>query len=368
MKALGLTILFFVVTLFSYTEEQKRILVMGGDGFCGWPTTLHLSDLGYEVAIVDNLSRREIAKEIGAESLTPIASIEKRLGTWYELTGKSIPFYKINIAKDYDALLALLVSYRPDVIIHFAEQRSAPYSMKSTKHRMYTVNNNLNATNNILSAIVDSQLDIHLVHLGTTGVYGYGISNDTIPEGYLKIQFPSGEEREILYPFDPGSIYHMTKCQDALCFYYYNKNDKLRITDLHQGIVWGTNTVQTRRHEALMNRFDYDSDYGTVLNRFLVQAAIGQPLTIYGVGEQTRAFIHIQNTVRVLSRDVPSATQPSFQEKLKGTRRVYLFLHFQTRANSQPFFQKMCHGRFLEKMNFQRVLKINFLYARELKN
>ncbi len=299
MKIIPLFILFIAFSCGLFAES-KKILVMGGDGFCGWPTTLYLSDLGHTVAIVDNLSRRRIAQEIGADSLTPIGSIEKRLAAWQALTGKWIPFFNIDISKNYTELVSLITTFQPDVIIHFAEQRSAPYSMKSSTTKRYTVDNNLNATHNILSAIVDSGLDIHLVHLGSTGVYGYG-GGEIIPEGYLKIPTKSGEEWECLYPADPGSIYHMTKCQDALFFLYYNKNYGLRITDLHQGIVWGTNTPQTLLHEDLINRFDYDSDYGTVLNRFLVQAAIGHPLTVYGSGEQTRAFIHLKDTVQCIS-------------------------------------------------------------------
>ena len=244
---------------------------------------------GHHLAIVDNLSRRKIAEELGADSLTPIASIKKRLSTWKALKGKSIPFYNLDISEDYNELVSLITTFQPDVIIHFAEQRSAPYSMKSATTRRYTVDKNLNATNNILSAIVDTGLDIHLIHLGSTGVYGYG-GGEFIPEGYLKIEGKSKEEREILYPADPGSIYHMTKCQDALFFYYYNKNYGIRITDLHQGIVWGTNIPQTLIDEALINRFDYDSDYGTVLNRFLVQAAIGHPLTIYEFRRTNQSF------------------------------------------------------------------------------
>ena len=186
--------------------------------------------------------------------------------------------------------------------VHFAEQRAAPYSMKTAKHKRYTVDNNLRATNNVCAAIVESGRDIHLVHLGTMGVYGYGTAGMQIPEGYLnvKVEVRPGEEveTEILYPANPGSIYHMTKTQDALFFHFYNKNDDVRITDLHQGIVWGTQTPQTERDERLINRFDYDGDYGTVLNRFLMQAAVGYPLTVHGTGGQTRAFIHIKDTVR----------------------------------------------------------------------
>jgi UDP-sulfoquinovose synthase len=278
-----------------------RVLILGGDGFCGWPTALHLSARGHEIAIADNGSRRRIDDELGAGSLTPIASIEERIAAWREVSGREITFHQLTVGKDYDALLDLLRRFRPDSIVHFAEQRAAPYSMKSARHKRYTIDNNLNATNDVLAAIVESGQDIHLAHLGTMGVYGYGAAGMAIPEGYLTVQVetPSGwERREILYPANPGSIYHLTKTQDALLFQFYAKNDALRITDLHQGIVWGTQTAETRLDPRLINRFDYDGDYGTVLNRFLMQAAIGYPLTVHGPGGQTRAFINIQDTVR----------------------------------------------------------------------
>ena len=279
-----------------------RIIVFGGDGFCGWPTALHLSNVGHEVVIVDNLSRRNIDNELETNSLTPIAPMTTRIEVWKELTDKVIEFQNFNIAQEYDRLLHLLYHFKPDAIVHFAEQRAAPYSMKSERQKRYTVDNNLNATHNILCAIVDSGLDIHVVHLGTMGVYGYGTAGMKIPEGYLKVQVRNDKgdiaEHDILYPVNPGSIYHLTKTQDQLFFAYYNKNDGVRVTDLHQGIVWGTNTVETSMDECLINRFDYDGDYGTVLNRFLMQAAIGHPLTVHGTGGQTRAFIHIQDTVR----------------------------------------------------------------------
>ena len=281
-----------------------RIVVLGGDGFCGWPTSLHLSDAGHEVAIVDNLSRRNIDNELEVGSLTPISPMSVRLRAWKEISGKEIAFHRFNVAQDYDRLLGLIDEFRPDVMIHFAEQRAAPYSMKSSWHKRYTVNNNLNATNNLLAAIVESAQDIHVVHLGTMGVYGYGSAGTRIPEGYLRVKLETeqGElvDQEILYPPNPGSIYHLTKTQDQLLFAYYAKNDRLRITDLHQGIVWGTQTVQTSLDERLINRFDYDGDYGTVLNRFLMQAAVNYPLTVHGTGGQTRAFINIQDTVRCI--------------------------------------------------------------------
>ena len=278
---------------------NKRVIVFGGDGFCGWPTALKLSKEGYDVTIVDNLSRRQIDVELECSSLTPISPISKRIAKWKELTGKDIHYYNINIALHYRRLLEIIEKVQPMAVVHFAEQRAAPYSMKSSYHKRYTINNNLNATNNILSAIVDSGQDIHMVHLGTTGYYGYSSVGMTIPEGYLPVEVNvDGEKKflDIMYPPNPGSIYHLTKCQDALTFYYYNKNDNVRITDLHQGIVWGTQTPETKMDEVLINRFDYDGDYGTVLNRFLMQSQVGHPLTVHGVGGQTRAFIHIKNT------------------------------------------------------------------------
>ena len=260
-----------------------KVAIFGGDGFCGWPASLYLSDQGHEVTIVDNLSRRAIDTELGAESLTPIVGIDERLAAWNEVTGKTISFRNIDVAQDYDALLDFLSTERPDAVAHFAEQRAAPYSMKSSRTKRYTVDNNINATHNLLAAIVESGQDIHVAHLGTMGVYGYGTAGMEIPEGYLDIKVDTEDgttvEQEILYPTNPGSVYHMTKVLDQNIFAFYAKNDELRITDLHQGIIWGTHTAQTQRDERLINRFDYDGDYGTVLNRFLMQAAVGYPLT-----------------------------------------------------------------------------------------
>lgn len=281
-----------------------KVLVLGGDGFCGWPTSLYLSQLGDEVAIIDNLSRREIDKKLGCDSLTPIESIDLRLEAWKEVTGKEIKFHNFDVSKEFELLLDFIKDWKPEAIVHFAEQRSAPYSMKSSAEKRYTVDNNLNATNNLLAAIVDSGLDIHVVHLGTMGVYGYGTAGMAIPEGYLKIKTETDDgkliDSEILYPVNPGSIYHMTKTQDQLLFQFFNKNDGMRVTDLHQGIVWGTQTEQTKLDPRLINRFDYDGDYGTVLNRFLMQAALNYPLTVHGTGGQTRAFIHIKDTVKCI--------------------------------------------------------------------
>ena len=280
-----------------------KVFVLGGDGFCGWPCAVNLADAGHEVVILDNLSRRKIDIDLAVESLTPIATMPDRLRAWEQTGGKPMRFVHMDIAHEYQRLLDLLIEERPDSVVHFAEQRAAPYSMKSSATKRYTVDNNVNGTHNLLAAIVESGLDIHIVHLGTMGVYGYGSHRGaTIPEGYLKVEVPQPDgsrfEEEILHPASPGSVYHMTKTLDQLLFLYYNKNDKVRITDLHQGIVWGTNTDATDRDPRLTNRFDYDGDYGTVLNRFLMQAAIGYPLTVHGTGGQTRAFIHIRDSVR----------------------------------------------------------------------
>jgi len=296
-----------------------KVLVLGGDGFCGWPTALHLSARGWDVVIVDDLSRRAIDDELEVQSLTPIRSMAERIAAWKEISGQEIRFVDMTVGKAFDRLVELLLTERPDSVVHFAEQRAAPYSMKSARHKLYTVDNNLNATNHLLAAIVESGLDVHLAHLGTMGVYGYTTAGLRIPEGYLTVTVDTDfgpTKQEILFPPNPGSIYHMTKTQDALLFQFYAKNDGLRITDLHQGIVWGTQTEETRRDERLINRFDYDGDYGTVLNRFLMQAAVGHPLTVHGSGGQTRAFIHLQDTVRCVELALKNPPKPGERVKI----------------------------------------------------
>ncbi|MEA2484287.1 MAG: UDP-sulfoquinovose synthase [Thermoleophilaceae bacterium] len=278
-----------------------------------------MSAIGHDVAIVDNLVRRRTDAELGVESLTPISPLPVRLAAWEELTGRHIAAYDLDVARDFEELRDLLATERPDVVVHFAEQRAAPYSMKSAATKRYTVDNNVNGTHNVLAAILEAELDTHLVHLGTMGVYGYGTTGARIPEGYLRVtvEGEDGEdvESEILYPASAGSVYHMTKTLDQLMFAFYAKNDGVRITDLHQGIVWGTQTPETQLDERLINRFDYDGDYGTVLNRFLMQAAIGYPLTVHGTGGQTRAFIHIQDSVRCIQLAVENP--PAAAEKVR---------------------------------------------------
>ena len=215
---------------------------------------------------------------------------------------------------------------QPDSIVHFAEQRSAPYSQKDSKTKRFTIDNNVGGSNNLCCAIIDADVDAHIVHLGTMGVYGYGTSGGEIPEGYIDVTLPGGRESNILHPAYPGSVYHATKCLDAILWQFYQKNDQLRITDLHQGIVWGTNTPQTVLDPRLVNRFDYDGDYGTVLNRFLMQGAMGVPLTVYGTGGQTRAFIHVTDTARcieiAISNPPEKGERVSILNQIAETRRV----------------------------------------------
>ncbi len=284
-----------------------KIFVLGGDGFCGWPVSLHLARAGHLVTIVDNLSRRALDLKLSSGSLTDIAPIMKRIEVAREHVGE-IDFKYVDVATDPSGLRELTAAIRPDVIVHLAEQRSAPYSMLGDAERRYTVNNNITGTHNVLSAIVDVDPDIALVHLGTMGVYGYSKAFGKIPEGFLNVEITqTGNSVDILFPANPGSIYHMTKCLDQLLFQFYFENWGINITDLHQGIVWGIETEETRLHATLVNRFDYDGIYGTVLNRFISQSANSQPLTIYGTGGQSRAFIHIQDTVHCVRLAIESA-------------------------------------------------------------
>ena len=283
-----------------------RVTVVGGDGFCGWPLALHLSKLGCEICVIDNFSRRRIDKEEGISPLIPLPTMDERLAAWRRVSGNTIDFREIDVAANHEAFRDHLLAFRPEAIVHMGEQRAAPYSMKDSQARRYTVSNNVGSTHNILDAIVDVDRTIHLVHLGTMGVYGYGDADDmVIPEGYVDASFEadSGKPvtRSILHPTNPGSLYHTTKCLDQTMFAYYCKAFDLRITDLHQGIIYGYETEETRLDKLLCTRFDYDSLYGTVLNRFVVQAASGSPLTVYGTGGQTRAFISLQDSVRCVS-------------------------------------------------------------------
>jgi UDP-sulfoquinovose synthase len=271
-----------------------KIIVLGGDGYCGWATALYLSSKGHAVTIVDNFLRRQWDHELGAQTLTPIAPLSDRLRAWYRLTGKSIELAVGDVA-DYDFLFSTIKSCEPDAIVHFAEQRSAPYSMIDRKHAVFTQVNNVVGTLNVLFAMREAALDCHLVKLGTMGEYG--TPNIDIEEGYIKIEH-NGRSDVVPFPKQPGSFYHLSKVHDSHNMIFACRIWGLRATDLNQGVVYGTVTDETALSEELVNRFDYDDVFGTVLNRFCAQAAIGEPLTVYGKGGQTRGFLDIRDTVR----------------------------------------------------------------------
>jgi len=271
-----------------------RICVLGGDGYCGWATALYLSKKGHQVAIVDNFLRRQWDFELGVQTLTPIQPLAERLRVWQELTGEAIELFTGDVT-DYEFLSSAIAAFRPEAVVHFAEQRSAPYSMIDRKHAVFTQVNNVAGTLNLLFAIKELQPDCHLVKLGTMGEYG--TPNIDIEEGYIRIEH-NGRSDVLPYPKQAGSFYHLSKVHDSHNIMFACKIWKLRATDLNQGVVYGTVTDETALDEALINRFDYDDVFGTVLNRFCVQTAAGHPLTVYGRGGQTRGFLDIRDTVR----------------------------------------------------------------------
>jgi UDP-sulfoquinovose synthase len=271
-----------------------KISVLGGDGYCGWATALYLSSRGHAVSIVDNFARRQWDHELGVQTLTPIRPLAERLKIWQELTGHVIDL-QVGDCTDYDFLASYVKSFEPEAVIHFAEQRAAPYSMIDRKHAVFTQVNNVVGTLNLLFALRELQPDCHLVKLGTMGEYG--TPNIDIEEGYIAIEH-HGRKDVLPFPKQPGSFYHLSKVHDSHNMMFACKIWKLRATDLNQGVVYGTITDETALDEGLINRFDYDEVFGTVLNRFCVQAAVGHPLTIYGKGGQTRGFLDIRDTVR----------------------------------------------------------------------
>jgi len=273
-----------------------KIAVLGGDGFCGWATALYLSRKGHTVAIVDNFARRQWDHELGAQTLTPIRPLAERLAVWQQLTGNTIESY-VGDVTDYEFLSSLVSSFEPDAIVHFAEQRSAPYSMIDRKHAVFTQVNNVTGTLNILYAIREFVPDCHLVKLGTMGEYG--TPNIDIEEGYITIEH-NGRKDVLPFPKQAGSFYHLSKVHDSHNIAFTCRAWGIRATDLNQGVVYGTRSDEVEMDEALINRFDYDDVFGTVLNRFCAQAALGYPLTVYGKGGQTRGFLDIRDTVRCI--------------------------------------------------------------------
>jgi UDP-sulfoquinovose synthase len=271
-----------------------KICVLGGDGYCGWATALYLSGKGHTVAVVDNFVRRQWDFELGAQSLTPIQPLADRLRVWQQLTGKSIELFAGDV-NDYEFLSGAIENFQPEAVVHFAEQRSAPYSMIDRKHAVFTQVNNVVGTLNLLFALKELRPDCHLVKLGTMGEYG--TPNIDIEEGYIRIEH-NGRSDLLPFPKQPGSFYHLSKVHDSHNMMFACRIWGLRATDLNQGVVYGTVTDEVVLDEALINRFDYDDVFGTVLNRFCIQAAAGHPLTVYGKGGQTRGFLDIRDTVR----------------------------------------------------------------------
>jgi UDP-sulfoquinovose synthase len=275
-------------------EVFMKVLVIGGDGYCGWATALYLSNKGYEVGIIDSLVRRHWDMELGVQTLTPIAPIQQRLQRWRDLTGKSIDLFVGDIT-NYEFLIKAMRQFEPEAIVHFGEQRSAPFSMIDREHAVLTQVNNVVGTLNLLYAMRQDFPDCHLVKLGTMGEYG--TPNIDIEEGYITIEH-NGRKDTLPYPKQPGSFYHLSKVHDSHNIHFACRVWGLRATDLNQGVVYGVLTEETGMDELLINRLDYDGVFGTALNRFCIQAAIGHPLTVYGKGGQTRGFLDIRDTVR----------------------------------------------------------------------
>ena len=283
-----------------------RVLVLGGDGYLGWPTALHLSAAGHDVGVADNFVRRQYDFELGVDSLVPIRSLDVRLQRWAELSGRTIEQFAGDLC-DAEFVHRMVREFEPDTVVHFAEQRSAPYSMIDQSHAVYTQTNNVVGTLNVLYAIADADRDIHLVKLGTMGEYG--TPNIDIEEGWLTVNH-RGRTDTVLYPKRPGSFYHLSKVHDSHNIEFACRVWGLRATDLNQGVVYGQRTAETALDPALETRFDYDHVFGTVLNRFVIQAVLGHPLTVYGSGGQTRGIINLVDTVECIRLATENPAEP----------------------------------------------------------
>ncbi len=297
----------------AYRESSARkVLVLGGDGFCGWPTALHLTEAGHEVAVADNFSRRAWDEELGTNSLTPIRPLDERVAVWEEISGHRLAV-EIGDLLDGDFLDDVIARHTPDAVVHFAEQSSAPYSMIDREHAEFTQRNNVIGTLNLLFALYKHAPGCHLVKLGTMGEYG--TPNIDIEEGFIEIHH-NGRSDRLPFPKQPGSFYHLSKVHDSHNIHFACRIWGLRATDLNQGVVYGNRTPQTQRDPRLVNRYDYDDIFGTALNRFCVQSAIGHPLTVYGAGGQTRGFLDIRDTVRCVELTIANPPE-------RGEYRVF---------------------------------------------
>jgi UDP-sulfoquinovose synthase len=270
-----------------------RLLILGGDGYLGWPTAMYLSRRGYEVAVLDNYFRRRASTELNREPLLPILNLHRRASLWESLSSRQVQVH-IGDVCDYPYLLQIFRQFRPEAVIHYAEQPAAPYSMMGHKEAIFTLTNNLVSTANVIHAVKECNLNCHIVKLGTMGVYG--TPNIDIEEGFLEIEY-KGRQQKFLYPKAPGSLYHLTKAQDGDMLYFYCRMWGIRVTDLNQGPVYGMETDESCQDDRLAPIFNYDDVFGTVINRFLVQAVAEMPLTVYGKGGQTRGYLNIKDTM-----------------------------------------------------------------------
>src|ERR671914_2003515 len=290
----------------------KKVIIFGGDGYCGWPTALHLSDAGMEVCIADNFSRRLWDYELGIGSLTPIQTLQERTAAWRECSEREISV-EVGSLLEYEFVARVLETYQPDAVVHFAEQRAAPFSMIDRSHAVFTQYNNVIGTLNLLFGLKEYAPDCHLVKLGTMGEYG--TPNIDIEEGFIEIEH-KGRKDTLPFPKLPGSLYHASKVHDSTNIHFACRIWGLRSTDLNQGVVYGIETEETAVDERLVTRFDYDEVFGTVLNRFCVQAVIGHPLTVYGKGGQTRGFLNIRDTLQCVELAVENPAE-------RGEYRVF---------------------------------------------
>jgi UDP-sulfoquinovose synthase len=282
-----------------------RVLILGGDGYLGWPTALRFSARGHEVAVVDNFSRRRWHREHGTDSLTPIRTLDERIDAWREVSGEQIRRY-VGAVEDGDFLDEVVEEVRPEAVVHYGEQPSAPYSMMSRERAVETQHTNVIGTLNLLFSLRDHCPDCHLVKLGTMGEYG--TPNIDIEEGFIEIHH-KGRSDTLPFPKLPGSLYHCSKVHDSTNLHFACRIWGLRATDLNQGVVYGVETEETAQDERLITRFDYDEVFGTVLNRFCLQAVIGHPLTVYGSGGQTRGFLNIRDTLQCVELAVENPAE-----------------------------------------------------------
>jgi UDP-sulfoquinovose synthase len=285
-----------------------RVLILGGDGYLGWPTAMRFSGKGHHVGVVDNYARRRWVEEAGSHSLTPIATIKERIAAWKDVAGKAIDSYVGDISEG-NFVADVVREFEPDAIVHYGEQPSAPWSMKSVENAVVTQANNVIGSLKLLWAMREHAPDAHLIKLGTMGEYG--TPNIDIEEGFIEIEH-KGRNDTLPFPKLPGSLYHLSKVHDSHNIHFACRVWGLRATDLNQGVVYGIETPETRLDDRLMTRFDYDELFGTALNRFAVQAVVGHPLTVYGKGGQTRGFLNIVDTIQCV--ELTAANPPGAGE------------------------------------------------------